>query len=96
MDLYERYTHSFVIRIWVEETTEEAGEVIWRGRIIHVDSHKKSYFQALDDIVLFIRPYLNSMGVRDSRMQRIVRWLKKKRIMRARATDDGKTAEGQL
>jgi hypothetical protein len=33
--------HSFVVRIWIEETAEEAAEVLWRGRITHVASKKK-------------------------------------------------------
>ena len=33
--------HSFVVRIWIEETAEEAAEVLWRGGVTPLASKKK-------------------------------------------------------
>ena len=76
MDLFEEYTHSFVIKIWVEETAEEAKAVVWRGRIIHVGSNQKQYFQTVESILTFIWPFLKSIGVEDSRPRHVWRCLK--------------------
>lgn len=58
MNLLETTTHSFVIKIWQEETAVEARQGKWRGRITHVGSREHSYFEDLADIPRFISPYL--------------------------------------
>ncbi len=63
MDSYETNTHPFIVKIWLEETAEEAGRATWRGYIIHIPSGKQRYLQDLDDILIFIVPYLEEMGV---------------------------------
>lgn len=60
----ESESHSFVIRIWVEETVEKTGRVSWRGHITHVGDGKRRHFQNLDDLIEFIAEYLHSMGIR--------------------------------
>ena len=75
MDLFESDTHSFVIKIWLEETAEEAGNGLWRGQITHVPSGRQGYFMHLGDIPLFILPYLQSMGVRPAWQWRVQSWL---------------------
>ena len=62
MDLYEAHTHPFIVKIWLEESAEEAGQATWRGYITHVPSGQRRYLQSLDDIILFIKPYLEAMG----------------------------------
>jgi hypothetical protein len=54
--------YSFVVKIWQEESTTEAGAPRWRGRITHVPSGEKRYFEDLQTIVEFIQSYLGSMG----------------------------------
>ena len=63
MDLPECYTHSFIVRIWLEETAEEAERATWRGHVTHVPSGERRYVQDLDDITDFILAYLTGMGV---------------------------------
>ncbi len=79
MDQPEPNSHSFVIRIWVEETVAEAGNAVWRGYIKHVLNDNQSYIQDTSDIVAFIEPYLARMGVRTRGRWRMVydaqRWL---------------------
>ena len=74
MDLLETTTHSFVIKIWLEETIEEAEEAVWRGRITHVPSGENSYVKELDEITHFISPFLESMGVKPTIRARMFRW----------------------
>jgi hypothetical protein len=57
------YVHSFVIRIWLEETVQETGQVKWRGHITHVPGNQRRYVENLEAITQFIVPYLNSMEV---------------------------------
>lgn len=64
MNQYESSTHSFIVKIWLEETAEEAGQVTWRGRITHVSNGERHYLKDLDDISTFIAPYLEGMGVK--------------------------------
>jgi hypothetical protein len=70
MDLIEFNTHSFIVKIWLEETAEEAGQARWRGHITHVPSGERRYVQDLDDIAAFIAPYLEKMGVKLGMEQR--------------------------
>lgn len=61
MELFESHIHSFIVKIWLEETAAEAGRAIWRGHITHVSSNARRYFEELDQIERFIVPYLQSM-----------------------------------
>jgi hypothetical protein len=61
MDVREGATLSFVIRIWIEETSPEPGNVQWRGHITHVPSGRRQYLQALPEIIAFIAPYVGEV-----------------------------------
>jgi hypothetical protein len=63
MDQHESNIHSFIVRVWLEEITSEAGEAAWRGHITHVASGKRRYLQELDAIAAFIAPYIEQMAV---------------------------------
>lgn len=77
MDYPEGCTHSFIVKIWLEETVEEAGRATWRGHITHVPSGERRYVQDLDGISTFIIPYLERMGVRLKIYWRMRQWLKR-------------------
>jgi hypothetical protein len=74
MDEVEPVTHSFVVKIWLEETAADDGQAIWRGQITHVGSGVRRYVKDLEEIIAFIVPYLRSMGVRISRPRRFRWW----------------------
>lgn len=63
METLEPNTHSFIVKVWLEETAEEAGDAIWRGHITHVPTKKRQYVQTLDEISAFISVYLEQMGI---------------------------------
>jgi len=62
--LPETITHSFIIKIWLEESADEVNRATWRGHITQVPSGERRYLVNLDEIKIFILPYLEEMGVR--------------------------------
>jgi hypothetical protein len=76
VDQLELNTHSFVVKIWLEDTAEETGQARWRGHITHVQSGHRRYLESLDGIAAFITPYLVSMGVRLGIYQQVKQWLR--------------------
>jgi hypothetical protein len=77
MDLPETITHSFIVKIWLEETAEEAGKATWRGHITHVFDGERRYLKKLDEITAFIAPYLERMGVEPDHWWRVGNWLRR-------------------
>jgi hypothetical protein len=71
----ESYRQSFIVRIWIEETAEEAGRAVWRGCIADVAQGPNAtpyYIRDLDEISAYIAPFLRSMGVRTGRNEGMV------------------------
>lgn len=64
-------THSFVVKVYLEETVEEVGRARWRGRVTHVTSGERRYFENLSGIAAFIKPYLERWGVKFGIFQRL-------------------------
>ncbi len=64
MDLIEFNTHSFIVKIWLEEPADNHHKGKWRGHITHVPSGERRYLKSLGGIPAFIVPYLVAMGVR--------------------------------
>jgi hypothetical protein len=63
LDLVELSTHSFVVKIWMEETATETKNPLWRGHITHVPSGSRRYLGHLNGIISFVKPYLKAMGI---------------------------------
>jgi hypothetical protein len=55
-------THSFIIKIWLEEMADANKPFAWRGHVMHVPDGKRQYVQNLNDIIGFIEPYLEDIG----------------------------------
>ncbi len=53
--------HSFIVRIWLEESTAETPHPTWRGSLTHVISGRRLYFVDLNALPRLIRPYLEAM-----------------------------------
>ena len=79
-DSFESVTHSFVVRIWLEEDDRAT----WRGHITHVHSGKRQYVERLGDIVDFIA--LQVDGMKLGRRSRFKRWWSARKLKR---TQDG-------
>jgi hypothetical protein len=64
MDVFEFSTVSFLVKIWIEELTEEPNCRTWRGHITHVPDGKRRYFSSLNELHEFIGRYLKEMGIK--------------------------------
>jgi hypothetical protein len=76
MDAFEANNHSFIVKIWLEESADEDGKAVWQGHITHVFTGERRYFMNLDEISAFITPYLTRMGVKlgDTWNWKLTRW----------------------
>ena len=79
MDLLESKTQSFIIKVWIEETAVESGSAVWRGHITHVPTGKRKYLKKSNEILNFINPYLDGMGVTPSIFRRVKKCLKRRK-----------------
>ena len=50
-------SHSFLVRIWIEETPEECGRLTWRGLIRHLPEDGQSYVRTFDEIIHSLKRY---------------------------------------
>lgn len=72
----EGRTQSFVVRLWMEEP-RVGHPSLWRGHITHVGTRERRHFRRLEDIPLFIAPYLEQLGGSIGWCWRTRRWLKR-------------------
>jgi hypothetical protein len=96
MDLLEFNTHSFIVKIWLEEPAVDNRRATWRGHITHVPSGERRYLKNLWQIVAFVAPYLIAMGVKLNLYLRIQGWLQRRRkedIGREQSPTDETTGE---
>jgi hypothetical protein len=68
-------THSFIIKIWVDDKDEKTGGVIWRGHITHVTSSQREYFDDLSGLIAFLLPYLKALNIKLPIFWRVYQWL---------------------
>ena len=62
MDSFESNSHSFVVKIWLEETGERSDSSMWRGHVTHVPSRNRQYVDDLQGVTDFITIYLEQLG----------------------------------
>ncbi len=55
-------SRSFVLKLWIESTSQDGCKVIWRGHITEVISRKKRYVKALEEINAYLIHQLQEMG----------------------------------
>jgi hypothetical protein len=63
MDVYEVTTCSFIVKIWIEELSGETGRPSWRGHVTHIPGGQRKHFEELEEIIGFMIPYLQAMGI---------------------------------
>lgn len=80
MDFTELQLHSFIIKLWLDEISNDTGGSRWHGQITHVPGGERKSFNDLTEITAFVEPYLLAMGVRLSKShmvrRRVERWLR--------------------
>jgi hypothetical protein len=91
MDLGESDTQSFIVKVWIEETDPESGQVIWRGHITHVQGGERRYLKDLDGILNFIAPFLESKGVSFGLCRHVKLWLHRSERVSLRNRQGGKS-----
>lgn len=79
MEPLETVTHSFIVKLWLEQSPDGTHGAVWRGHITHVPSGARAYLDDLDSIIVFMLPYLRSLGVRPPLWWRLKHWLMKER-----------------
>jgi hypothetical protein len=62
MESVEARAHSFILKVWCEESADDGRSAIWRGRITHVPSGTCRYVQDLAALCSFLTPYLEGLG----------------------------------
>lgn len=77
MDIPESKVHSFVVKLWLEETGDEPAKVDWHGYITHVPGGERRYLKKLSDVSDFIGLYLEEMGVEPRAQLRVRRCLRR-------------------
>jgi hypothetical protein len=77
MALENDRSHSFIVRIWLEETAEEAGTVRWRGHITHQPGGERQYLEDLESLREFIAPYMGEVGGARRLWARFRRWYRR-------------------
>jgi hypothetical protein len=53
-------THSFVLRVWIEDRCNTSGAARWRGSITHVPSGRMQYFEDLTDMCAFVAAHMEA------------------------------------
>lgn len=59
MSHFDSRIHSFIVRVWIEDQSNDAGAGLWRGRIIHVPTGERQYLHDLGEIARFVRDCIN-------------------------------------
>lgn len=77
MDSIQSNTHSFIIKVWVNEPGQTSEPIVWRGRITHVPSGHVQHFVSVDEISTFVMPYLQQLGVKPTWSWKIRHWLRR-------------------
>ena len=80
MDEFEPESHSFVVRLWLEDDEP----VTWRGHVTHVPGGERRQVKRLRDITDFIALCLREAGVPVGRLasvrRRLGRWRRRKDV----------------
>src|SRR5947207_65926 len=79
MDELEPISQSFIIKVWVEEHSNAGSPGRWRGHITDVSSGERRYLKDLDEILDFIAPRLEDIGVKLGIGWRVKHWFKRLR-----------------
>jgi hypothetical protein len=61
---------SFIVRISIDESLDEPGQVEWHGQVTHVPGGKHRHVHSLDEVMEFVAPYLIESGVPQERAAR--------------------------
>ena len=72
----ESQVHSFVIKLWLEQSGDDVNRIVWRGYITHVPDGERRYLKKVSDVTDFIDGYLPQLGA-NSNESGFIRWLRR-------------------
>ena len=75
MAFIEPNTHSFILKLWLDDQASNPHKAIWRGHITHIASGERHHFDSFRDIVALLAPYLEQMDIKLSLFWRVYLWL---------------------
>jgi len=75
MHSFESKTHSFIVKIWLEEIAHHTDNARWRGHITHVPDGARRYLESVNEIPEFISPYLKGDDEKINLLTRLKQWL---------------------
>lgn len=78
LGLLGRTIHSFIVKIW-READENGVQTTWQGHITHVPDKERRHLRSLEDITLFIEPYIRNMGVTLDPGWKLRDWLRQRK-----------------
>lgn len=79
MRSFKSKTHSFIVKMWLEETIHDTARVKWRGHITHVPDGERRYLESADGIPPFVTSYLKGTGGKVKTLARLKQWLSRSR-----------------
>lgn len=83
MNLPESRVDSFIVKLWAESDAASA-RAEWHGYITHVPDGTRRYLKDLDEIKIFIEPYLTEMGVEVGKRWSLKHWLRRRFAVQTR------------
>jgi len=84
MDKPEPKAESFIVKLWLQEPSDETGRPVWHGHITHVPDGERRYMRRLSDIKDFIEQCLGHTDVKRGRAFRLRAWLSRWNISRTK------------
>ena len=76
MSIAQKNTHVFIVRIWVEPREIEGANPEMRGVVEHMESGSKYYFKNLYELLFYLAPHLEEMGVETESILRLKRFFR--------------------
>jgi hypothetical protein len=70
-------THSFIVKVWLAEASDESVQLAWHGRITHVPSGHSCHFTDENEISRFVTPYLHQLGIKPAWRWKFWQWLRR-------------------
>ncbi|HEY2962159.1 MAG TPA: hypothetical protein VGJ37_07055 [Pyrinomonadaceae bacterium] len=71
MDTSESKVHSFIVKLWLDETADKSRKPAWHGYITHVPDGERRYLKRLSEMVDFVKRYLDDAVTEPGVMARL-------------------------
>ena len=75
VDIGESKIHSFIVKVWLEDSEEDPDVTLLHGHITHVPSGERHYIRRVSEVPLFIRSHLGRMGITLESDRKVPPWM---------------------